>query len=56
MRHYLAVKALFTSLRFFKMAADECCFDVLYTFAEIKQMEKTALVQVQRHKQALMLT
>ena len=26
------------------MAANECCFDVLYTFGEIEQMEKNALI------------
>ena len=39
MRHYLLVEALFTSWRFFKMAANECGFD------DLKQMEKTALTQ-----------
>ena len=46
MRHYLLVEALFTSWRFFKMIANECCFQLMfYTFGEIEQIEKTALIQ-----------
>ena len=44
MRHYLLVKALFTSWRFFKMATMNGVL-MFYYFGEIKQMEKTALIQ-----------
>ena len=43
MRHYLLVKALFTSWRFFKMAPMNVVL-MFYTFGEIKLMKKTALI------------
>ena len=44
MRHYLLVEALFTSWRFLKWPPMNVVL-MFYTFGEIEQMEKTALIQ-----------